>query len=308
MNNLPLVSILIPTYNQDKYISKAIEGALAQDYSNLEVIVMDDNSTDETSSVVANYLSDPRLKYNKNSVNLGRVQNYKMGLYEMAKGEWVINLDGDDYFTDQSFISRAINLIGLNVGKNIVFVQGGHDIKDETGKLIQTDIPGINGEFEVIEGKEYFLRFNHFSHMATLFQKKAAINLDFYRYDILSADIESFLRLSLLGNIILFKKSIGVWLQHGNNQSKSFTIRSLDENLLSFGGPYSFAKENRLLPTKELNLWEKRMVDRYLIQHFYLLRNQKKPVQEFLKYIWTKFPRLFFRISFLKGILSLMIK
>jgi glycosyltransferase involved in cell wall biosynthesis len=64
---------MIPTYNQAKYISKAIESALNIDYPNIEVIVSDDCSTDNTEEVVSKYLSDDRFKYIKNEKNLGRV-------------------------------------------------------------------------------------------------------------------------------------------------------------------------------------------------------------------------------------------
>ena len=60
------VTIMIPTYNQAKYISKAIESALSIDYSNIEVIVSDDCSSDNTEEVVSKYLSDNRYKYIKN--------------------------------------------------------------------------------------------------------------------------------------------------------------------------------------------------------------------------------------------------
>ncbi len=57
------ITIMIPTYNQAKYISKAIESALSIDYQNLEVIVSDDCSTDNTKEVVSKYLADKRFQY-----------------------------------------------------------------------------------------------------------------------------------------------------------------------------------------------------------------------------------------------------
>ncbi len=54
--NFPKVSIMIPTYNQQKYIVRAIESALSQDYPNMEIVISDDNSPDETQAIVENYL------------------------------------------------------------------------------------------------------------------------------------------------------------------------------------------------------------------------------------------------------------
>ena len=66
------VTIMIPTYNQAVFIREAVDSALAQTYSNLEVIVGDDASTDGTQEIVAK-INDPRLKYVRNVCNLGRV-------------------------------------------------------------------------------------------------------------------------------------------------------------------------------------------------------------------------------------------
>jgi len=104
------VSIQIPTYNQQQYISQAIDSVLMQDYPDLEVIVADDCSTDETEAIVRKY-KDIRVKYFKNEKNIGRVANYRKSLYDYCTGDWVVNLDGDDYFTSPTFISRGMNVI-----------------------------------------------------------------------------------------------------------------------------------------------------------------------------------------------------
>ena len=84
MNNFtPKVSIIIPTYNQSKYIKKAIQSALNQDYNNLEVVVSDDNSNDNTFEIVKPLLLQHiNLKYFKNPRNIGRVANYNKVLNE----------------------------------------------------------------------------------------------------------------------------------------------------------------------------------------------------------------------------------
>src|ERR1700750_911157 len=122
--NHPKVSIMIPTYNQGKYIVRAIESALSQDYSNLEGVISDDNSTDDTNEIVENYLlykKHFRIKYFRNKENIGILQNYRKLLYEIASGDWAINLDGDDFFADSSFISEAVKLISESKGVVLVF-------------------------------------------------------------------------------------------------------------------------------------------------------------------------------------------
>src|SRR6516225_6395200 len=106
MNIAPTVTIMIPTFNQVNVVSSALKSALAQDYPNLEVVVSDDGSTDGTEYLIKKYSSERRLQFFKNSTNMGRVANYRNALYHYAQGEWVINLDGDDYFTDNRFVSK----------------------------------------------------------------------------------------------------------------------------------------------------------------------------------------------------------
>jgi glycosyltransferase involved in cell wall biosynthesis len=88
-----LVSILIVTYNRARLIREAVQSALTQDYDDIEVIVVDDGSTDDTSSVVAE-LKDSRLRYlfKKN----GGVSTARNRALEEARGEFILWLDSDD--------------------------------------------------------------------------------------------------------------------------------------------------------------------------------------------------------------------
>jgi teichuronic acid biosynthesis glycosyltransferase TuaG len=89
------VSVLMPAYNADKYISKSIESVLCQTYSNLEVIVVNDGSTDNTESVVLDYMKkDPRIKYfRQENGRQGKARNAAM---KLASGELIALLDSDD--------------------------------------------------------------------------------------------------------------------------------------------------------------------------------------------------------------------
>lgn len=90
-----LVSIVTPSYNTARFIAETIESVLAQTYSNWEMIIVDDCSTDDTDTVVKPYLSDTRIKYLKNEKNSGAAVSRNRALRE-AKGRWVAFLDSDD--------------------------------------------------------------------------------------------------------------------------------------------------------------------------------------------------------------------
>ncbi len=228
MNALPKVTILIPTYGQQDFISCAISSALAQSYPNLEVIVVDDASPDQTAEKVAGF-RDPRLRYVRNEQNLGRVKNYRRALYELATGEWVVNLDGDDFYIDPDFISKAMELASSEPG--IVIVSARRNVVTATGTreplLLETTI---------LSGKEVILRYNdqryHFSHLATLYHRPSALDCDFYRMDVISSDWESLLRLALKGKVAYLGRIVGCWNLHGGNASLNGCWRDLVDNLM----------------------------------------------------------------------------
>jgi len=90
----PLVSVNIPCYNCEKYIKSAIDSILQQSYSNIEVIVVNDGSTDSSASIVKQ-CTDKRIKLIENKVNMGVVATRNTAL-EASSGEFIAILDGDD--------------------------------------------------------------------------------------------------------------------------------------------------------------------------------------------------------------------
>lgn len=94
-----LVSIIMPSYNTARFISETVESVLAQTYTNWELIIVDDCSTDETDAVVARF-QDRRIRYLKNEKNSGAAVSRNYALRE-AKGRWIAFLDSDDLWTPE---------------------------------------------------------------------------------------------------------------------------------------------------------------------------------------------------------------
>ena len=90
----PLVSIIIPTYNREKYILNAINSCLKQTYKNIEILVVDDCSTDKTKDLIKS-INDKRIKYFRNETNRGAPYSRNFGL-RIARGEYINFLDDDD--------------------------------------------------------------------------------------------------------------------------------------------------------------------------------------------------------------------
>lgn len=91
----PQVSVIIPTYNRAQYIEESVRSVLAQTYRDLEVVVVDDGSVDET-GIIVNSIADPRLRYIRQE-NLGRskARNHALSL---ARGKYITFLDSDDLY------------------------------------------------------------------------------------------------------------------------------------------------------------------------------------------------------------------
>ncbi len=129
----PLVSIIIPVYNGEKYLSQAIESALSQTYQNLEVIVVNDGSTDggKTRGIARKYGS--RIRYFEKE-NGGVATALNAGI-AMMKGECFSWLSHDDmYYPDK--IERQVGFYVSSVNKKII-VYSHEDIIDESGNIIR---------------------------------------------------------------------------------------------------------------------------------------------------------------------------
>ncbi len=95
VENVGLVSVIMPSYNTAKYIAESIESVLKQTYKYWELIIVDDCSDDNTDEVVKAYCTDKRIRYIKNDVNSGAAVTRNVALRE-AKGRWIAFLDSDD--------------------------------------------------------------------------------------------------------------------------------------------------------------------------------------------------------------------
>ena len=94
MSNTPLVSVLMPCYNNADYIGEAIESILCQSLQDFELIVLDDCSTDNSAEIISSF-ADERIVYHCNERNMGLANNLNIGL-EIARGKYIVRMDGDD--------------------------------------------------------------------------------------------------------------------------------------------------------------------------------------------------------------------
>jgi len=121
---MPRVSIVIPTFNRRALLEEAVRSALAQRFTDLEVVVSDNASEDGTEAAVRPLLADPRLRYHRNPVNLGMVGNWRRAVLELARGEWFLILSDDDLLLDPGYVSKAMALADRHPGLALVYAEG----------------------------------------------------------------------------------------------------------------------------------------------------------------------------------------
>ncbi len=91
-----MISIIMPTYNAETFISESIHSVLSQTYTDWELLVIDDCSTDHTAAIVHEFIiSHPNIRYHKNTNNLGAGGSRNIGI-TLSKGSWIAFLDSDD--------------------------------------------------------------------------------------------------------------------------------------------------------------------------------------------------------------------
>ena len=107
----PLVSILLPTYNGARYIREAIDSVLAQNFSDFELIIIDDASVDGVSLIIEEYLAkDARVVSYRNDKNMKLVTTLNVGL-QVARGQYIARIDDDDIWNSREKLQKQVEIL-----------------------------------------------------------------------------------------------------------------------------------------------------------------------------------------------------
>jgi glycosyltransferase involved in cell wall biosynthesis len=129
---MPKISVIIPNYNHARFLPKRIESVLAQTFQDIEVIFLDDASTDDSLIVFERYADDARIRAVFNKVNSGSpFKQWNKGLLE-AQGEYIWIAESDD-FADSNFLGKLCAVLDANPALGLVYCQSWLvDNKDKT--------------------------------------------------------------------------------------------------------------------------------------------------------------------------------
>lgn len=129
----PRVSIGVPVYNGQKYIRFTLDSLVAQTYRDIEIIVTDNCSTDETPRIVAEYAAkDPRVIYHRNETNIGPARNYRVSI-DLAKGEFFRWNPADDVCAPE-FVEECVKV--LDADKSVVLAYPRTKVIDTKGDVV----------------------------------------------------------------------------------------------------------------------------------------------------------------------------
>ncbi len=257
MNQFPLVSIIITTFNRVAYLERAVKSALSQDYTNLEIIISDNASSDATEGKCIEWASsDTRIKYFRNPTNIGSENNHRVAFTEYAKGDWVVFVSDDDYLSKTSFISKGITEI-INLDGNVAFYQTGVDVLNEINNEVVSAFPKINQETQVFQPTTYFLDYFNilfFSFTTTILNRKQILEEKLiekrFRFD-----VELLLIMSLSRIAILSKEINGVYTIHSNQLFASSAFFKYISIFKCYTLSAEYALKGKFLEENKIKAW-----------------------------------------------------
>lgn len=184
--NKPKVSIILPVFNKEKFLKKAIESILTQTFKNFEFLILDDGSTDNSLKIIKGF-KDKRIKVFSNKKRQGLAKGLNF-LIKQAKGEYIARMDGDDISLSDR-LKEQVRF--LDKYFQIALTGSWVKIIDNKGKVV--------GEFkhpiEYKEIRKIILNYNPFVHPSVMFRKKIFKKLGGYDERLFySQDYDLFLR------------------------------------------------------------------------------------------------------------------
>jgi glycosyltransferase involved in cell wall biosynthesis len=207
-----LVSVIIPCYNHGHYLPVAIESVLQQTHPIVEIIVVDDGSTDNTKQVAQGYA---KVKYIRQK-NQGLSASRNTGI-KNCSGDWVIFLDADDWLYSDAI---ETNLHYLRQNEQAAFVSGSYDNVDEAKNIIAECKVEINANHY-----QHFLHYNYVGMISTVLYRRWIFD-EFLFDETLKAceDYDLYLKIARKYPVIHHTEKIAAYRKHSSNMSLDFEV------------------------------------------------------------------------------------
>jgi glycosyltransferase involved in cell wall biosynthesis len=206
----PLVSVIIACYNHGKYLANAIESVRNQSYQFLEIIVVDDGSTDNTKDVSLSY-PDVSYVFQKNA-GLSAARNTG---FKHAKGKYLVFLDADDWLLPSAL---EINVKYLSQDTKAAFVAGGYEAHYEFDGKVNVKQQHITGDYYCELLKRNFIAM----HATVMYQDWVFHKFQYNTSMRYCEDYDLYLRIGRVYPIIYHTELLAVYRKHENNMSANY--------------------------------------------------------------------------------------
>jgi glycosyltransferase involved in cell wall biosynthesis len=174
----PRVSFVVTCYNYGRYVEQAVDSLLKQTLTDLEVIVIDDCSQDNSAQVLSRYACDPRVRVVQHETNRGHIRSYNEGL-ALARGEYIGVLGADDYALRDDAVARQVEVFERHPSVGFVFsafeyVDPTGDVRERAGPATSDYVNGGLDEFKRLVWTNYV------HHSGTLVRRSCHDELGWY--------------------------------------------------------------------------------------------------------------------------------
>ena len=266
---LPLVSILIPTYNQTKYLKQALDSALNQTYRNTEIIICDDSTTRDVQKLVEQYMQKTnKIKYFNNGGPSGlKGQNNIRKCFVKSSGEYISYLLHDDLYSPNR-IDKMINYFLYDDTLSLItsyrkLVNENGEYLDDTFRTICQYPYDIRLTGEEAGRKMLFSIINYIGELTTAMFRKRVVDFDIVDYDKYEitclSDVSLWLNLLRRGNMIYISEPLSKFRIHAsqntNDTALSFWIATDYFNLIISSYENKVFIKNRKELIEILTLW-----------------------------------------------------
>lgn len=276
---MPEITVLMAVYNGERYLEEAIKSILRQSFGDFEFVIVDDASTDGTSSILKKYaLADKRIRLIRNESNLGLSRSLNRGL-ELAKGAYVARMDADDIARPERF---ATQLAWLKEHPEILILGSAIQMIDENGSKLQSDPPPFTTaemRWNSFFGRQYVA-----CHPSVMIRRELFERFGAYAELATSQDIELWGRLicaepypiANLSEVLLDYRVHSDSVSEKQNELQMETSNKvrLDTINRTFGSNYSIDMVNEFrLASSQRKLVKKESIRRYISEWFAVLES-----------------------------------
>lgn len=315
------VTIGIPSYNSGRYIKNCLESILDQTYKNLEIIVVDNGSTDNTEEIVYSF-KDPRVRFHKNSENIYCYGSTNV-IINFAKTQFVAVYHSDDVYKP-TIVEEQVNF--LSTYKNVMAVFTEAECINSKGKIIgELKLPNVLRDTNILDFKTTFNRFMKYEDFlicpSGMFKKKVFYEIGYFKEEnffsitknefwlellkkygmnkdmIFTAnDLEMWLRILQRFQIGIIHKKLMCYRRHPEQGSRAYSTSQ--ENFFIVMDYYErYAREKDLISEYYIKHYKAKKIrwifskgQHALIEHKY--HQAKKEFMQFIKNFYLLFPCL----------------